>query len=68
MLHAHGRSEGKDADGNFHTRKLHQYPPQLREALANFIGCTLARFNKGGHGPRRLAQSGASGAYEQESV
>ena len=42
---------GRDSDGNFRTRRLAAYPPDLCDALANCIHRTLLRFAATGGGP-----------------
>jgi hypothetical protein len=49
--HVHGKSQGRNAAGVFHTRRLQTYPPLFAKAIAERIFRTLCRFVSTGTGP-----------------
>ena len=49
--HQHGPVEGRDEDGNFHTRSLQEYPVELCGVIAGLVHQTLKRFRDRGEGP-----------------
>ena len=49
--HQHGKSEGVDEHGNFHTRKLEAYPPELCLTIAKLFLGAFAQMLAAGSGP-----------------